>query len=210
MLNPENHSLQKKYNITAYFYDVIDYPWERHYRQWRRVLCNDIQGDVLELGVGTGRNIPFYSEHVNLTGIDLSPRMLKTAMKRAAKARCRIQELKHEDATTLNSLSSSQYDWLISSFMLCVMPDEMQKLAITQFQRVLKPGGHFRILDLSYSKNFFARLRQKTFSKCVEKIYGARCDRSTLENLTQAPHLKIDSVRYVHHDILRIIAGRRI
>lgn len=210
MINPENSFLEKKYNLTAHFYDFIDYPWERHYRRWRQILCSNVSGEVLELGIGTGRNLPFYSDQVNLTGIDLSPVMLKAAKKRSAKTACNIQEIKQEDATHLSSIPSQHYDWIISSFMLCVMPDEMQKLAIEQFQRVLKSGGHFRILDLSYSKNYFIRLRQKLFSSCVEKIYGARCDRLTLENLTRAPHLKIISVEHVHHGILRIIEGQRI
>jgi len=48
----ERRSLQLKYEITAWFYDILDYPWERQYRHWRPQLVRDIHGEVLEAGVG--------------------------------------------------------------------------------------------------------------------------------------------------------------
>ncbi len=42
----ERSSLQLKYDITAWFYDILDYPWERQYRHWRPQLVADIQGDI--------------------------------------------------------------------------------------------------------------------------------------------------------------------
>ena len=95
--------LEAKYNITAIFYDVLDYPWERHYRKWRPGLLGDIRGRVLEAGVGTGRNLSHYHKSVDLVGIDLSDKMLVKARKRAKKSHCKI-ELIHEDATIMKSL----------------------------------------------------------------------------------------------------------
>ncbi len=79
-INNENKLLQAKYSITAWFYDIIDYYWERQYRQWRPLLIKDVHGRALEAGVGTGRNLKYYSSSVDLTGIDLSAAMLKKAM----------------------------------------------------------------------------------------------------------------------------------
>jgi len=96
-----NLSLRAKYNITAVFYDILDYPWERIYRQWRPRLLGDLRGKVLETGVGTGRNFKHYHESVDLTGIDLSDVMLKKAAGKAKKATCKI-ELIHDDASTMH------------------------------------------------------------------------------------------------------------
>ena len=67
----ERRSLQLKYEITAWFYDILDYPWERQYRHWRPRLVGDARGSVLEAGVGTGRNLKYYDSGVNFTAIDL-------------------------------------------------------------------------------------------------------------------------------------------
>ncbi len=78
----KNLVLQTKYNVTAYFYDILDYPWERIYRKWRPTLVGDLRGKILEAGVGTGRNLEFYHEDVELVGIELSKQMLSKAEKR--------------------------------------------------------------------------------------------------------------------------------
>jgi len=105
----ESERLKNKYSITAWFYDVLDYPWERQYRQWRPELLKDLRGKVLEAGVGTGRNLRYYLPDVQLTGIDLSPAMLKRAEKRARDARCEVT-LKQDDATLLSSIPSNHFD----------------------------------------------------------------------------------------------------
>ncbi len=148
----KNLSLQKKYKVTASFYDVLDFPWERIYRKWRPTLVGDLRGRVLEAGVGTGRNLEFYHEDVELLGIELSKHMLSSAEKRITKTRCKVR-LIHEDATIMRSIDADQFDWVFSTFMCCVMPDEIQKLAIEQFSRVLKPGGRFRFLEMIFSKD---------------------------------------------------------
>ena len=85
-MREENLSLRAKYNITAIFYDILDYPWERVYREWRPRLLGDLRGKVLEAGVGTGRNFKHYHDSVELTGVDLSDVMLRKATKKAKKA----------------------------------------------------------------------------------------------------------------------------
>jgi len=57
--------------------------------------------------------------------------------------------------------------------MCCVMPDELQPLAIEQFGRVLKAGGQFRLWEMVYSKDECIHRRQERFAPFVEKIYGA-------------------------------------
>ena len=105
----QNLYLQKKYNVTAYFYDILDYPWERIYRKWRPKLVGDLRGKILEVGVGTGRNLETYHEDVELVGIELSKQMLSKAEKRIKKARCKVR-LIHEDATAMQSIDSHQFD----------------------------------------------------------------------------------------------------
>ncbi|MFV1997951.1 MAG: class I SAM-dependent methyltransferase [Acidiferrobacterales bacterium] len=205
----KNYFLQKKYSVTAHFYDFLDYPWERIYKKWRPTLIGDLRGKVLEAGVGTGRNLEFYHEDVELVGIELSEKMLGKAENRKAKAKCKVN-LVHEDATVMQSIESNHFDWIISTFMCCVMPDEIQKLAIEQFSRVLKQGGKFRLLEIVYSKDEKIRKRQELFAPFVEKVYGARFDRNTLSHIERVPDLQITKTSFLKDDTYLLIEGVRI
>ena len=203
-----NRSLQAKYNVTAWFYDILDYPWERIYKKWRPALLAGVRGRVLEAGVGTGRNLRHYHDTVELVGLDLSDGMLRKARKRAKTSQCKT-ELIHEDATVMKSVDANQFDWVISTFMCCVMPDDLQDLAVGQFGRVLKPGGRFRLLEMVYSKNTRIRKRQDFFAPFVERVYGARFDRNTLRHLEQSSRLKVTNTSFLKDDVYLLIEGIR-
>jgi len=205
----KNLFLQEKYEATASFYDILDYPWERMYRKWRPTLVGDLRGKILEAGIGTGKNLKFYHEDVELTGIELSKHMLSKAEKRKAGARCKVK-LINEDATVMQSINSNQFDWIFSTFMCCVMPDEIQDLAIEQFGRVLKQGGRFRLLEMVYSKNKAIRKRQDFFAPFVEKVYGARFDRDTLRHIEQSSNLKVTNTSFLKDDTYLLIEGTRV
>jgi ubiquinone/menaquinone biosynthesis C-methylase UbiE len=204
----ENLSLRAKYNITAMFYDILDYPWERIYREWRPWLLGDLRGKVLEAGVGTGRNFQHYHQSVELTGVDLSDVMLRKAARKIKTAKCKI-ELLHDDASMMRLVDSNQYDWIISTFLCCVMPDEFQPRALEQFSRVLKPGGKFRLLEMVYSKNRKIRRRQDLFAPFVEKVYGARFDRKTVQYIEESAELEITGKRFLKDDVYLLIEGAR-
>jgi ubiquinone/menaquinone biosynthesis C-methylase UbiE len=208
-VNNENLLLKAKYDIVAKLYDLLDYPWERIYRVWRPVLLEDVRGRVLEAGVGTGRNLSYYDKSVEVVGVDLSEAMLARAAKRAKRAACSVR-LVHEDATAMASVDSRSFDWVFSTFMCCVMPDALQPLALEEFARVLKPGGRFRLLELVYSKNKRIRKRQDFFAPFVEKLYGARFDRHTLDHLIESPKFKVTGTRFLKDDVYLLIDGVRV
>jgi ubiquinone/menaquinone biosynthesis C-methylase UbiE len=107
------------------------------------------------------------------------------------------------------SIPSAHFDWILSTFLCCVMADELQPLAIRQFERVLKPGGKFRLLEMVFSKNRKLRRRQEWFAPFVEKVYGARFDRNTLEHLRRSPGLEVRNTYFLKHDIYLVIEGQR-
>lgn len=198
--------LELKYNVTAWFYDILDYPWERQYRHWRPQLVGDLRGEVLEAGVGTGRNLRHYHSSVNLIAIDLCKTMVKIAKKRGRSAVCML-DCRQEDVTKMTSIPSNHFDWIISTFLCCVLPYNLQVLAIRQFERVLKSGGQIRLLDMVYSKIPKFRRRQDFFAPFVEKVYGARFDRNVLENLQESSRLRITNTYFLKKDIYQVIEG---
>ncbi len=205
-MNELNLLNQKRYAITAWFYDILDFPWEFQYRKWRPGLLADLTGEVLEAGVGTGRNLKHYPAGVNLTALDFSAAMLRKASKRCDEAKCKVQFVR-EDAARMLLIPSDRYDWVVAFFLCCVLPEELQDQAISEFTRVLKPGGRFRLLEMRYSDNPRLRRRQELFTPFVEKVYGARFDRRTLVHVGNNPHIEVTDTRYIKHDTYLLIEG---
>ena len=201
-------SLQSKYRLTSWVYDILDYPWERHYRRWRPQILQDLNGRVLEAGVGTGRNLPCYPPSVDLTGIDLSAGMLREARKRVSQAKCRVR-LEEGDATLLKTFVDETFDWYVSTFLYCVLPDDLQSLALREMERVLKPGGRFRLLEILYSSQPSLRSRQRLLAPFVEWVYGARFDRKTLEQIREIRSLRVTRTSYLKADTYLLIEGEK-
>ena len=209
ILREENRRNRDRYGITAWFYDLLDAPWEMQYRKWRPKLVGDLYGEVLEAGVGTGRNLEYYPSHVSLTALDFSPAMLRHASRRRHRAACSVRLLQ-DDACDMTSVDSDRYDWVVATFLCCVLPAGLQEQAIAQFGRVLKPGGKFRLLEMVYSKDPALRRRQDFFAPFVEKVYGARFDRDTHRHLLNHSGLKVTAQNFIKHDTYLLIEGEKI
>src|SRR5204863_9364628 len=100
-------------------------------------------GEVLEVAVGTGRNLPFYPEGTRLTGVDWSPAMLGIARLRAA-GLGREADLRQGDAQALDFPDES-FDTVLCALGLCAIPDDRR--AVTEMARVLRPGGRLLLVD---------------------------------------------------------------
>lgn len=209
MTDPRTAPLERKYRLAARFYDVLDWPWELQYRRWRPGIVGDLRGRVLEVGVGTGRNLPYYPPEVELHAVDLSEAMLERARRRATDARCDIT-LRRADALDLAHLDDGSFDWYVSTFLYCVLPDALQPPALAEMARVLTPGGRFRLLEIVYSRRFWRSLPQRILAPLVERVYGARFDRRTREHLEATPGLEITGTRWLKEDTHLLLEGRRI
>jgi ubiquinone/menaquinone biosynthesis C-methylase UbiE len=100
-------------------------------RDW---LASQAAGDVLEVGVGTGRNLPYFSPDIRLTGIDISPAMIELARRRADELR-RSAELRVGDAQALDFPDDS-FDTVVFCYTLCSVPDDRRAMA--EARRVLR------------------------------------------------------------------------
>src|SRR5712691_1578918 len=109
-------------------------------REW---ACSQARGDVLEIAIGTGRNLRHYPQDVNLTAIEFSPAMLEIA-------RGRAQELKRDvdlllgDAQALEFPDAS-FDTVVITLALCTIPDD--RVAVREARRVLRAGGRLILLE---------------------------------------------------------------
>jgi ubiquinone/menaquinone biosynthesis C-methylase UbiE len=134
-----------RYQRIATLYDLLDWPFERmRYRALRPLVFRGLSGRLLDAGVGTGRNIPFYPQNARVVG-DLSPAMLARAERRTRLSPVPI-ELKQMDVTTL-AFADDTFDAAVATFLFCVLPDEQQVPALRELSRVVKPGGSIRCLE---------------------------------------------------------------
>ena len=125
------------YDKQIAFFEKI---WFAGGREW---LGQRAQGRVLEVAVGTGRDLPHYPADVIVTGIELSPAMLALARQRAA-GLGRDVDLREGDAEHL-PCGDASFDTVACALSLCTIPDPAT--AIGEMKRVLVPGGRLLLLD---------------------------------------------------------------
>jgi len=196
-----------RYERIAPYYDLIDLPFEsRRYRALRPLLFRGLSGRLLEAGVGTGRNFPFYPMGVSsVVGIDLSPRMLARAERRRGLSPVPI-ELRLMDVTSL-AFANDTFDAAVSTFLFCVLPDRQQAPALRELGRVVKPGGFIRFLEYVRPRGTLRRIVSKIWEPWVAFAYGASFDRHTESHLPAAG-LEVDESRYVVDDLVKLICAR--
>jgi ubiquinone/menaquinone biosynthesis C-methylase UbiE len=148
-------------------------------RDW---VCSQAHGDVLDVAVGTGRNLPFYPESVRLTGIDFSPAMLDIARARAAELGREI-DLHEGDAQAL-PFPDASFDTVVCTLGLCGFPDE--RMAIAEMHRVLRPNGTLLLLDHVGSHHRLIHFGQRLLEKLTVRMIGDYQTRRPLPLVEQA------------------------
>ncbi|WP_328648849.1 methyltransferase domain-containing protein [Amycolatopsis sp. NBC_00348] len=125
-------------------YDAEMDVWDRRlFGDSRAWVCGQASGDVLEVAVGTGLNLPNYPAGVRLTGLDLSAGMLDLARVRAEKLG-RAITLKQGSAHEL-PFADASFDTVVCTFGLCAIPDHAA--AVGEMARVLRPAGRLILVD---------------------------------------------------------------
>lgn len=194
-----------RYQRIAPFYDLLDLPFEaRRYRALRPLLFEGLQGHVLDAGVGTGRNMPFYPPGACVTGIDFSPAMLARAERRKTLSPAKLVELRQMDVTAL-AFDKGSFDSAVATFLFCVLAEELQVPALRELARVVKPNGQIRLLEyvrpMATTKQAIAAL----WKPWMHWAYGASFDRRTERHLPEAG-LEVVSSRFVVPDLLKLIS----
>ena len=132
-------SIRKRYDRLAFFYDFLEAPLERYrFAHWRSRLADRIVGSsALEVGVGTGKNLPYYPRNMKITAIDFSHRMIERARKRVLTlgAMAQLQEM---DVQQL-AFPDNTLDTVFATFVFCSVPDSVAGLE--ELKRVCRPNG---------------------------------------------------------------------
>ena len=140
--------------VYDFYSPVYDFLFKKIFEPGRiaavRMLGNSSRGRVLEVGIGTGLNLPFYPRDIDLVGIDLSEGMLKKAQEKLDGLRMGRVTLKVMDASALD-FGEGEFDATLATYVISAVPDPVAVLR--EMRRVTKSGGTMVILNHFRSKN---------------------------------------------------------
>ncbi|HOG15762.1 MAG TPA: class I SAM-dependent methyltransferase [Syntrophales bacterium] len=203
-MKSETEKTRRRFDRIAWMYEAMESPMEMiSAASWRRELLAAVHGRVLEVGIGTGKNLPYYPRGVDLTGIDISPRMLARAERRAAALGipCRLSVMDAERMT----FPDATFDAAVATFVFCSVPDPIAGLK--EVRRVLKPGGEAFFLEHVRSPNPLLGKLMDLFNPLVHAAIGPNINRRTVENIAVAG-FEIVSMEEKGMKILKKIVAR--
>jgi ubiquinone/menaquinone biosynthesis C-methylase UbiE len=152
------------------------------FRDTRAWVCSQAEGTVFEIAVGTGLNLPHYPAGVRVSGVDLSPSMVRTAREQASALGIEA-DLRVGDAEHL-ALPDASVDTVVCTFSLCGIPDDRR--AVDEMVRVLKPGGRLLLADHVASSVAAVRLVQRMTEWVSIPVGGEHFRRRPLHHVVAA------------------------
>jgi ubiquinone/menaquinone biosynthesis C-methylase UbiE len=165
-----------KYNRQIAFFERVLFG---DGREW---VCSQAEGEVLEIAVGTGRNLRHYPAGVRVTGIELSPAMLEIARREAATSGREV-DLRVGDAEALE-FEDESFDTVTCTLSLCTIPDD--RAAVAEMWRVLRPGGRLLLMEHVRSPVSAVRIGQRVLEPIFLRFEHDHLTREPLEHVTAA------------------------
>ncbi len=202
MMAPNTERIKKRYNRVAVVFDLLEKPMEKFTSSWRREIIKEVYGKVLEVGVGTGKNIPYYAPDVEVVAIDFSKKMLE-------KARAKYQHI-FPDVTFIEmdvqqlDFSDNSFDCVVTSCVFCSVP--LPVLGLKEIRRVLKPGGKLVMLEHVRSQKKLVGPLMDILNPIPLFLYGANINRRTVANLRQAGFKQITETNLWADTFKKIVA----
>ena len=166
--------------------------------KWRKDLVKYSSGKVLEVGVGTGKNIKHYPVNVDLTAIDFSKGMISKAIKKynnkdnVSFLQADIQKTDFEDNT---------FDTVLASYVFCSVPDPVKGLK--EVGRICKKGGRIVLLEHGRSENKIISFLMDLLNPLTVKVFGYNINRDTESNLLKAA-FRSYRIHYLRSDIFKM------
>jgi ubiquinone/menaquinone biosynthesis C-methylase UbiE len=158
---------------------------------YRRRTVSQANGRVLEIGIGSGLNLPLYGARVeSVVGVEPAPRLLAIARETAASSRMPVTLI----AGSAESLpiDSCSLDTVVSTWTLCSIPNVA--LALQEIHRTLKPGGQLLFVEHGLAPEADVRKWQHRLTPCWKRLGGGCHLDRPIDDLIEHSSLDIASI----------------
>lgn len=195
---------QNKWNRFSIGYDfMVSKGAEKRWEPAKRAVFAQMKKDkkILFMALGTGLDIELFPPNLEITAIDISPKMVEHAKERIAAYQGNlnilimdVHELEFED---------NSFDQVFTACTFCSVPDPIDGLK--SLKRILKPGGELHMFEHMGSEHFPMNLMMKAMSP-LSSLIGPAMDRDTVNNVIKAG-FEITRVENIYMDIVRTISA---
>lgn len=201
----EREGTRQKYNRNARGYDLMEaLPESLLFRRFRGRLFGLITGrQLLEVGVGTGKNMPFYPDR-RIVALDFSEQMMNRARRRAHDSGVAVS-LHLMDIESLGYRDAS-FDAVVATFVFCSVPEP--NTGLSEIRRVLRPGGAFYALEhvrptAHLAGTLFDRIAPVVFART-----GVHINRNTVRSI-ESSGFTVEREENLFTDVFKVIVARR-
>lgn len=179
--------------LFAAIYDPVVRPFERRIAGHRRWLAADVDGTVLDVGVGTGAMFPFLAESSaeEVIGVEPDPHMRPRAAERARD--CGLEVTIHGEGAESLPLPDDSVDVVVAALVFCTIPEF--DAGLDEVARVLEPGGELRFLEHVRADGVAARFQTTIQPAWYHVAGGCHLDRATDERFLADDRFVVEEFR---------------
>jgi len=200
----DTEKIRTRYNRISRYYDLMEFLLEKVvFSRWRRRVFESLDGDtILEVGVGTGKNMDFYPVDKPIAAIDFSQGMLSRARRKAESKGVKV-DLLDMDVQDLQ-FDDQSFDTIVATFVFCSVPDPIRGLK--EIKRVSKKGGKAIFLEhVRPGSTLLGRIFD-LLNPITVKFMGVNINRNTVANIERAG-LNVLEERNLFRDVVKLVVA---